>query len=468
MRSRLRVLSLALGLALASSAWAADSRDFSARLDPPRVEGGKGDTVEVSVVLEFKDGPVAGWSVGVCTRDPAVARPTEIVSGAITRTGGPGGGPVAFLDENVMADGATQGVVVDFANQKTVPAGTYAVMKVRYALTAQPPAAPTCGEGGGIETRLDICDTAGTPAIRTVMIVGRDSILAGDRGPATLRVCPPIPRQIRLAMEFDPDARAIVANEADEASLDISIAVDDPAGLAPPLHALGWQGGVRHNAALLDPVSLASSGRANQLKGGAGPDFENLTIQPSGAVSGVTWGVIINLGTIVDTLPIPVGTGVAVLQARYRSAVTLRESDGDAPVSTDLAFSDDVGDPGIRTAIVIQEDNERSIVAGRRETATIALEPIADEHGFIRGDVNGDDRVDIADVIALLGYLFNRGAVPPCLDAADANDNERLQIEDPVHIVMAIFGLGTALDPFPECGRDADGRSLGCRTPNCE
>jgi hypothetical protein len=86
---------------------------------------------------------------------------------------------------------------------------------------------------------------------------------------------------------------------------------------------------------------------------------------------------------------------------------------------------------------------------------------------FKRGDANGDGRVDLADAIALVSYLFLGHRRPRCFDAADSNDSNVLDIADAIYMLMWLFSGGheppapgpvhcgvdnTPTDsPFPEC-----------------
>jgi len=64
---------------------------------------------------------------------------------------------------------------------------------------------------------------------------------------------------------------------------------------------------------------------------------------------------------------------------------------------------------------------------------------------FLRGDANRDGKVDIADPIFLLKYIFAHGPPPPCADAADANDDGVLTIADPIFSLMYLFGSGAVI-----------------------
>ncbi len=74
---------------------------------------------------------------------------------------------------------------------------------------------------------------------------------------------------------------------------------------------------------------------------------------------------------------------------------------------------------------------------------------------FIRGDVNDDNNLNLADAVSLLGYLFNDKASPGCQDAADSNDDGDLNLADVIYILVYLFSDGDDFPaPFPECGVD--------------
>ena len=79
------------------------------------------------------------------------------------------------------------------------------------------------------------------------------------------------------------------------------------------------------------------------------------------------------------------------------------------------------------------------------------------EAAFVRGDANFDGKVNISDAI------FLGGPAPLCDDAADADDNGRLDITDAIRTLDALFlGTATLPAPYPEEGQDATQDSLRC------
>ncbi len=93
---------------------------------------------------------------------------------------------------------------------------------------------------------------------------------------------------------------------------------------------------------------------------------------------------------------------------------------------------------------------------------------------FRRGDTNGDNSINIADAIYLLGNLFPTGApnVIGCLDSADANNDGSVNIADAIFILGALFvAQSTPIPaPSPECGTALDApvqTGLPCDVETC-
>lgn len=87
---------------------------------------------------------------------------------------------------------------------------------------------------------------------------------------------------------------------------------------------------------------------------------------------------------------------------------------------------------------------------------------------FIRGDANQDATVNIADVVTILGYLF-QGQGADCLLSADTNDDESNDISDAIALLALLFGGGQTLPvPYPACGPDGTpAGSLSCEISIC-
>lgn len=85
---------------------------------------------------------------------------------------------------------------------------------------------------------------------------------------------------------------------------------------------------------------------------------------------------------------------------------------------------------------------------------------------FIRGDSNGDERIDLTDGVFVVEWLFSRGATPPCIDAADTNDSGTFDLSDAVSVFLYLFdGRMELPPPGPFCGVDPTEDELGCEDP---
>ena len=72
-------------------------------------------------------------------------------------------------------------------------------------------------------------------------------------------------------------------------------------------------------------------------------------------------------------------------------------------------------------------------------------------------------RLDIADAISLLAYLFQSGETPRCRKAADVNDDGKLNVSDAIGLLLFFFkGRGPLPEPFDACGLDPTSDPLDC------
>ncbi len=66
---------------------------------------------------------------------------------------------------------------------------------------------------------------------------------------------------------------------------------------------------------------------------------------------------------------------------------------------------------------------------------------------FIRGDVTGDMKIDIGDVVFLINYLYKSGPAPDPLEAGDVECSGRVDIGDVIYLLNYLFKSG----PAPSC-----------------
>jgi hypothetical protein len=85
---------------------------------------------------------------------------------------------------------------------------------------------------------------------------------------------------------------------------------------------------------------------------------------------------------------------------------------------------------------------------------------------FLRGDVHQDGRANVADVVGLIRLLLRGEGDFDCPSAADWNGDDRLNLTDVVHGLRYLFAAGPPPPhPFPRCGVISQGLSCFCYLP---
>lgn len=116
--------------------------------------------------------------------------------------------------------------------------------------------------------------------------------------------------------------------------------------------------------------------------------------------------------------------------------------------------------PGANDLVLIGRDASGVEVGRDAIRITSTAEP--EEPVFLRGDGNGDGRVDLSDAVAVLNYLF-AGGVLDCGDTADVDDDGEIVITDPIRILNHLFlGEPGPAPPYPKAGTDPTPDELGC------
>jgi hypothetical protein len=86
---------------------------------------------------------------------------------------------------------------------------------------------------------------------------------------------------------------------------------------------------------------------------------------------------------------------------------------------------------------------------------------------FLRGDADGNGKINVADVIALIRFVFLR-ATPgfDCEAAFDLDGDGRVNVVDIAHLISYLFQRGAdPPPPFPECGTGSG--APACAESNC-
>ena len=65
--------------------------------------------------------------------------------------------------------------------------------------------------------------------------------------------------------------------------------------------------------------------------------------------------------------------------------------------------------------------------------------------GVICGDANGDEEIDIADIVHLINYMYRDGPAPVCepiTGCGDVNLNGAVEVGDVVHLINYLYKNG--------------------------
>lgn len=236
--------------------------------------------------------------------------------------------------------------------------------------------------------------------------------------------------------------------------------------------AQGWSASLEV-APELELVNATTDGTAGDLGAQGFDGFQHTEIvdpAANGGRHGAVTAVVLCLSECDTTLPLESES----LVLRATAEVDLEEiaAPGDAigPYAARPIPTSELGLVGsaqpVKTAVVVDGETVATQVVGA-ELSWIGAEP----HRFVRGEINDDESVDISDPIYLLDYLFQGGPPLACRKAGDTNDDGSLDISDPTYLLNFLFLGGPTLPaPFPGCGIDETSDELSCDEPSsrCE
>jgi hypothetical protein len=434
---------------------------FEFWVEPDAVEAAQGATAEVTAYLKFTEGEMQGWSWGLCDDEGANPDAVEAIDGTTdgtdTATVNDGSEP-DFLATNVVEGGVTHGAVISLLQKVSLaPTDRFSMAKVTYRFDGAP----------GTTARADFCEL-GTPVIDPVVVVvglsiepatmlGVDFTVKSEGGEPVMKP----------TFTTEPDL-SLIADQSSEAKVRVLMGLSEDS--TETMEIQGWSYGLSHDGALLELVAIEPTSQVQTSNGGNAPDFYAVNTSPVGGAGGTVGAVITLLAEPFSVIPVAPGEKVQTETFTYRSAIAI--APGEPSQSTDLAMAHEVlGDPPVAAVVSVASD---SLLLTEDGAATITLTGEAPPplREFVRGDANNDGRVDIADGVWILAWLFRDGLEPPCEDAADANDDGTIDGTDVIRIVFWRLGMQSTpapAVPFPGCGTDpsdtnsddpADG--LGC------
>ena len=232
-------------------------------------------------------------------------------------------------------------------------------------------------------------------------------------------------------------------------------ASEDSAAPGYPNETQGFSFGLSHDATLLSANGFNTGAALNGLNSGSGPDFLDVNTYSDGVTVGCVYSFS-SPGTVVLQL-----TSETVLGTIDYDTVPSGLIGNTAGTTTSLSWSNALGVPPVINIMVVGgQANPASLIDG-----TVTLD--AAVGGFVRGDINDDASINIADAVSLLAGLFTGGAIP-CSDSADANDDGATNIADAVYVLANLFsgGPGMPAPTGPSCGPDPTADGLDCANYN--
>ena len=401
--------------------------------------GPAGSITAISVLLDNAEGPVAGWSYGLCN-GPGV-EPAGVPAD---------NGAYDFNERSAFPDGVTQGVVICFTGCNPIPIGTNGLEMLEVEYTIDP------GASIGDETPLDFCNTLGLPSVATVAVVNGASVVPTQvsgmitvgEAQAALTYIAPVVGPI--------DYRASDGIGGLPVTLGYSISEEDN-GVGLQV-TQGFSMGLSHDDTLLSITAVNASGAVAALNSGVGPDFFETRILSNGFTVGCVYCF-----TTCETLSFPEneppvvtvdyegvpGALVGVEGTSAPSPLTWDNMLGTPPVPNVLASL-------VGTSIsALLEDGSVSF------NGTVAIP-------FETGDANTDGVIDIADMVWILQELFNNGPMSTCAISRDTNGDGAADAADPVFLSNYLFLGGPPLvHPFMVCDIRVDQTEADCLVAGC-
>ncbi|HAK96877.1 MAG TPA: hypothetical protein DCM87_18275 [Planctomycetes bacterium] len=398
--------------------------DPSYRVRAGSVEGMNGASATLSAYLDLNvDGlgePVGGWSFGICHEESGATVLSADAGGAIPLLRG--GAGVDFLRIEVFPGGVAETAIVDLGQAQAAPAANdLEVLRIRYFFQSR-----ECP----IRRSVVVCDTLGSPPLAVTCVVDRRAIEPQRESGAMQIGCTPLvtlktAAGVQAATGLDALVPVLLSNERPVSGASFALAARE--GLLIP-----------------SGVDLAGTS-AGALRGGAGPEYLKIHIDATARCIGIA---LIG-STSLDDATIPFGWEAPFLRIAFNAPS--REG------TETLEFTDGCGSFAAPRAVVVAGF---SLVPETIGSSVVVSEGPAG--GFIRGDVNFDRLMNIADAIAALTFLF-AGKPHDCHDAVDANDDGKLDIADAIYLLSYLFVQGKEPPPpFASPGVDPTPDAIGC------
>lgn len=208
--------------------------------------------------------------------------------------------------------------------------------------------------------------------------------------------------------------------------------------------------GARVVTALAQPSTVSDENRARvRYRGVSGGSMSGLTLTP--AVEGAE-------------------IRVRIERRGLDKIIASASSDGATWSSVDVPFDPPLP-PTVFVGIAATHGTVSTTGSDEAVRATLTVDLDTSPPGsFRRGDANGDGKMNISDPVFILMHILSDGSAPACRKTADVNDNGEIELGDPIFALNYLFASGPAPPaPLAECGADPTDDGLSCEGyPPCE
>ncbi len=159
-------------------------------------------------------------------------------------------------------------------------------------------------------------------------------------------------------------------------------------------------------------------------------------------------GLILDYDTPFDGRKVPPGRDQRLVH------LVFDVSPGAQPGESSIELTNGIGPSGLDCIYTVDGISRWPVLTPGTVRVLPAVPPLP--RRFVRGDIDRSGRVNMTDVVALVGYQFAGTDTAACRDALDADDSGEIDLSDIIALLSYLFraGLPPAL-PFPAPGLDS-------------
>ena len=441
-----------------------------------------GDGFEATVVTYTASEGVRGWSFGLSHDPEHLGLVPDSVRGGVSELATELAEPLfeftrpARATELESPAGFTSAVVLSFARDATLPVGELHVLaRARYELVGDLPLSGTLLRLSDRELAVDgsppvtiewsVDGEARRPRFLRHGVVGDGRVVDRCRSVGNdedfcdgADNCIPEMLALRFGTKDGPRTHATLL---DGDRVDAVVVLDTSTA-----DIQGWSYGISHDPAILSLRPDSASLRDTDAEATLVAPFFDVTTAVEGGEDyppGLISATVLSFSVPAN---LPTGQRNSLARAVY-------DVIGDLALGEHafLRFEDNV----LRNAPSPPVAINLTVAGNARIPSTLGHGAICSgieiRSDFRRGDVDGNQRVDVADAVhivrRLTGELVEPTAPTTCLDAYDADDDGRIAFTDAAALLRGIFARARLPEPSGNCGVDPSPDNLACLSRAC-